>query len=90
MLVIYSEKSKKSIKSIHDYISRDNIEYARKEIEKIRQSVHLIEKNPYIGTISSNKNTRKFFIPTTNYFVVYQVQKDTLEIITILHTSRKY
>lgn len=90
MKTILTTKAKNNLKEVYDYISRDNKTSAQKVLNKIYGVIYLLEKNPYIGVVGRIENTREFFISDINYFVIYKIQNDILEIVAILHTSRKY
>jgi toxin ParE1/3/4 len=90
MKVLYSGKAKSSIREIYNFIKKDNEKYAILQTEKIRKTIKLLEKNPYIGVIGRVENTREFFIPSTHYFIVYTIDKNTLHIVNIIHTARNY
>lgn len=86
----YSASSKTSLENIYKYISKDNTFFANKELEKIYNSIELIKKNPLIGVAGRVENTREFFIPSTPYFIIYQIKKDNLYIVNIIHSSMNY
>ncbi len=90
MKTILTTKAKNNLKEVYNYISRDNKTSAQKVLNKIYGVIYLLEKNPYIGVVGRIENTRDFCISDINYFVVYKIQNDILEIVAILHTSRKY
>ncbi|MDR0484710.1 MAG: type II toxin-antitoxin system RelE/ParE family toxin [Alphaproteobacteria bacterium] len=61
-----------------------------KLLNKINACIKIIKYNPEIGRIGRRHNTREFFINNTDYIIVYKCKQNLLEILTILHTSKKY
>ena len=88
--IIYTPVSRTSLKEIYKYIAKDNKAAAQKTVDKIYNIINLIATNPYIGVVGRVENTREFFIPYTNYFIVYVVNKDIIKIVNIIHTSKNY
>lgn len=72
------------------YISIDNKEVAQDVAASIRKTVKLLETMPLMGRCSSKrKDIRLIVIPGLPYIVFYRLQKDTIQIIRIFHTSRR-
>ena len=90
MQIKYSKKLEHSLDHIYNYIAVDNPKSATIHIEKILNSINLIIKNPQIGIVGRVIGTREFFIPSTNYFIVYKVSTMKLDFINIIHTSKQY
>ncbi|XWO13591.1 type II toxin-antitoxin system RelE/ParE family toxin [Candidatus Hepatincola sp. Pdp] len=90
MEIKFSKISENSLSNIYDYIFLHNPKAAKKAVQQIFNSIQLIKKNPHIGVNGRVKNTREFFIPTSNYFIVYTLTNKTLYIVNIIHTARSY
>lgn len=90
MKIILSSKAKFDLKTIYNYISKDNKIVAKQQIDKIYNAIELIAKNPYMGVNGRAEHTREFFIPYTNYFIVYGININVINIVNIIHTSKNY
>lgn len=61
-----------------------------KLINRLNSCIKTIKNNPDIGRIGKREGTREFFAYNTEYIIVYRIKEEILEILTILHKSRKY
>ena len=90
--MVWSDKAKSSLKEHYDYIKRDSLSAAQRvKLEIINAS----------KTLSSNSeryqldeyhphnpgNIRRFF--RWSYRIVYQVNKQTVDILNVIHTSQE-
>jgi len=79
-----------NLSSAFDFISNDKPEIAKAIIAKIMNSLQQLETFPESGREGQVKDTRELIVSTTPYIVVYRLKKEQLEILAILHTSRKW
>ncbi|MDR0484337.1 MAG: type II toxin-antitoxin system RelE/ParE family toxin [Alphaproteobacteria bacterium] len=85
-----SPKAERKIEEIYTYIAKDNKQAAEKTVNRIHGIVGLISRNPYLGIVGRKENTREFFIPDTNYFIVYKIEKELLYIVNVIHVAKNY
>ncbi len=57
---------------------------------KIRDAVNQLAQYPFMGRYGRVEGTREFVIANTPYLVIYRVKEETVQIIRVLHASRKY
>ena len=74
----------------YNYIKADNPQNARAIIGRIEKSVETIALYPLLGKQGRVAETREFYVTGTPYIIIYRVKEDVLQILSILHTSRKY
>jgi plasmid stabilization system protein ParE len=90
LIVIYSNIAKQDLKEIYNYIRRDSIRYALREIKSIRFAIQKLKLNPLIGKKfekSDDEFTRELIFK--NYRVVYDiVLNKQIIILTIHHDAR--
>jgi toxin ParE1/3/4 len=78
------------IDEIATYISQDNISAAYKTIQIIWEKTKLLEQNQNIGRPGRVNSTRELCIDGTSYIIPYRIKNNTIEILRVLHTSRKW
>ena len=66
---------------------------SKKFLLEVKSVLEIISKNPNIGSsrfsyLISNKNIRHFIINNYKYFLFYNIEKNNIRIIRLLHTSR--
>ena len=72
------------------FISRDNRSAAEKLVGEIREKAELLGEHPEIGRPGRVGGTREFYIEGSCYIIPYRVRGGVVEILRILHTSRRW
>ena len=91
MEIRFSESSLEDLRSIREYICANNEESAKKIVAHILEQVEtILAHNPAIGRAGRVLRTREFVISKYPYIVPYQVRENTIYILRVLHTSRKW
>ncbi|NCJ05375.1 type II toxin-antitoxin system mRNA interferase toxin, RelE/StbE family [Synechococcales cyanobacterium C] len=83
-------KALRNLEQAHDYIAKDDPEAAIRTALKIQVAVEQLVQFPLMGRVGRVKGTRELVIANTPYFVVYRLKDNTVEILRVLHTSRRY
>ena len=90
MKLVWTDEAFNSLKDIYDYISRDSINYASLQVEKILALEDQICSFPFSGRVVpeySNETVRE--ILSGNYRVIYHIVNNRLiEVTTIVHVAR--
>jgi toxin ParE1/3/4 len=91
MQIKFSKPALKDLDNIETYIYQDNPKSAKEVVLKIIHKIKIILVNsPGIGRPGRVKNTREYVINDLPYIIPYRVKDGCLEILRIMHTSRKY
>lgn len=89
--IIYSELSKFDLREIFEYIKRDSLYYAKREVALIKQAIGGLKINPFASRKTENFNDelRRELI-FRNYLIYYRISADQKQIIilTIHHHAR--
>jgi len=87
----FTPQAAADLESIHEYIAQSNPGAADLVIQRILQSVAVLENFPLLGRPGEITGTREFSISNLPYFAVYEIADPTQpNIITIMHTARRY
>lgn len=87
--IIWSPQSLADLEDIADYIAKDAPHYASSMIENVMQLVENLESFPQIGRRVpevADENVREIFYK--RFRIIYQLMDDSVEILTIVHSSR--
>lgn len=77
------------VEKIRDYISRDSVYYARLFVTKIFNAVKPLELFPECGrNVPELGQTNIREIILGNYRIIYRINKNIVEILTVYHGSR--
>jgi addiction module RelE/StbE family toxin len=72
------------------YIAQSNPDAAEKTAARIWEATQMLAHHPEIGRPGRVPNTRELFVPGTSYIVPYRVVGNAVQILRVLHTSRKW
>jgi toxin ParE1/3/4 len=72
------------------FIAKQNPEAAAQIVERIEGAVQKLASYPALGRPGRVLGTRELVISGTPYIIPYRVRGDTLEILRVLHSSRKW
>lgn len=75
---------------IRDYITNDKPQAAQAVASRIRKTVDLLKDQPGIGRPGRVEGTKELIIPGLPYIIPYRVKANTIEILRVLHTARKW
>ena len=73
-----------------EYIARDNPAAATRTVELIIHAVNQLEQFPAIGRPGRVAGTRELVVTGTPYIVPYRVRAECIEVIRVLHGSRRW
>ncbi|OGI23228.1 MAG: hypothetical protein A2287_07785 [Candidatus Melainabacteria bacterium RIFOXYA12_FULL_32_12] len=91
MQIRWTKLAEQDLESVEEYIATDNPKAAINIILYIiNQIEELLPRNPAIGRAGRVTGTRELIIPDYPYIVPYRVKDNNIEILRVLHTSRKW
>lgn len=91
MRLRWTRLAERDLDGISDYIEADNpAAAARVVLEIIDQVESLLPEHPAIGRPGRVAGTRELVVRGLPYIVPYRVRDSTLELLRVLHTSRRW
>ena len=78
------------IEDAADFIALDNPEAARKIVKRIWEAAKLLAEHPDAGRAGRVPGTRELIIGGTPFILPYRVKDNTVQILRVLHSSRKW
>lgn len=92
MKIIWSPTARTKTKEILEYISEDNPDAALALIEQFETKVENLIQSPESGRIlpeTKNDKIREIVVHK-NYGIIYEINRDTIEILTIRHFRQNF
>lgn len=83
-------KAELDLERAGDYIRLDNPNAADEVEHRLRTVVNHLTMFPDAGRVGRVKGTREVVIPEYPYLIRYRVKGDTVQILRIFHTSRRW
>ena len=90
MKLVWFKRAVWDLRLVQSYIAQENPQAARKTVNQIKDKVSLLMEQPGIGRLGRVPNTRELIIDHTPYVLPYRVRDNTIEILRVFHTSRKW
>ena len=91
MKLLWTTESINRLSEIEEYISRDNAERAVKFVSNLIDHADVLLKNPKIGRkVPELSNDQIRGIIYKNYRIVYRIQPDHIEILTVFESHRLF
>ncbi|MBI4829079.1 MAG: type II toxin-antitoxin system RelE/ParE family toxin [Nitrospinae bacterium] len=72
------------------YIASDDPEAARRTVARIAAAAALLAAHPAMGRPGRVAGTRELVVAGTPFIIPYRVTAGTVEILRVLHTSRRW
>jgi toxin ParE1/3/4 len=89
--VKFTPQARADLIGIRAWIAQDDDRAADRVLSRIRQTAMLLGQFPMMGRPGQVEDTREFTVTGLPYVLVYQLVTPTdLDILTVLHTRRKY
>ena len=88
--IVLTELAQQDLTAIKKYICCDNFSAAKEIVKHILEYVENLKENPSLGRAGRVLRTREIIIPKYPYIVPYQVRDNSVYILRVLHTSRKW
>jgi addiction module RelE/StbE family toxin len=90
MQIKWLHQALRNLKQAHNYIIKDNPTAAQELILKIQNAANQLENYPLIGKSGRVEGTRELIISNSPYIIIYRVKEESIEILRIFHTSKRY
>ncbi|MDZ8106623.1 MAG: type II toxin-antitoxin system RelE/ParE family toxin [Nostoc sp. DedQUE12a] len=90
MQIKWLRRALRNLEQAHSYISKENPEAAQEVILKIQVAASQLENYPFMGRPGRVEGTRELVISSTPYIVIYRIKEESVEILRVLHTSKRY
>lgn len=90
MKVIWFKSAVLDLKSVRDYITQDNPQAAQQVVQRIKEKVSLLREQPGMGRPGRVPNTKELLVDQTPFILPYRVRDNKIEILRVLHTSRRW
>lgn len=88
MKLRFTAPARRDLIEIQDYIAHDDPAAAHRVAQRIRAHVGRLVHHPQLGRPGHIAGTRELSVAGTPYFVVYRLQRSSIEVLTIVHSRR--
>ena len=90
MWVNWTKSALKDIENEANYLNKISPSIEDNFLKDVERGINLIKKYPESGRIGRVSETRELILKKFQYILVYLIKESCLDIIRLLHTSRKW
>ena len=90
MRVRWLERALRDLDEAETYIAKDDPRAATDVVLRIVRVVSNLKDQPGIGRAGRVPGTKELIVPNTPFIVPYRVKDDTVQILRVYHSSRKW
>lgn len=90
MRIAWTKLAVADLRHLREYVAIDRPETAQTLVERIDDAVKQLLSYQNMGRRGRAKGTKELVIVGTPYLVPYRVKKDRIEILAVMHGSRRW
>jgi len=90
MRIVWFRAAVLDLASAKEHIAQDGPLAAQQVVSRIREATVLLSKQPGIGRPGRVPNTKEMVVDRTPFILPYRVRDNRIEILRVLHTSRRW
>ena len=90
MKIKLTKLAAQDLQSTKDYIGQDKPNAALVVMKRVVEAIENIVTFPSMGRAGRVPHTKELVVSGTPLIIVYQVKQDTLYIVRVIHTDRKW
>lgn len=90
MKMAWTKLALQDINHAWNYIAMDNPAAADRMIERISKAVDGLFSYQKLGRPGRVNKTRELVVIGTPYIVPYRIKQDTIEVLAVIHSSRRW
>ncbi len=90
MKLRYTEQARKDMDSLYQYVAREDPNAAQGVVERMAAMIEHLPQHPALGLRGRLPEVLELVIPNLPFVVVYELSKKTIDILAIIHKSRRW
>jgi len=88
--LVWTGIAKTQLAELHTYISESNIAAADNQVAIVLHAANSLANFPDLGRPGRRRGTRELVVSGTPYIVAYRNRKSAIEILAVIHGSRRW
>ena len=90
MKMVWLPRALRRLEQAKQYIEQDKPAAAIQTVHRIFECAERLAHFPEMGRRGRLPDTRELILPDTPFILVYRIQADRVEVLTLLHSARKW
>lgn len=75
---------------LHEHIAEDNPDAAANMVARIQEAAQNLKKHPRMGKEGRRPGTQELVLAKTPYIMVYALAENEIQIVSVIHASRRW
>lgn len=88
--LVWTTLAVQDLEAIREFIEVDDDAAARRVLGRVVSAVEVLAITPAIGRLGRVRGTRELVLVDVPYIVAYRVRAGVVELLRVLHTSRRW
>ena len=90
MKIRFTRLAHQDIQEVYEYISQESHQAAQSVLDHIEKAIDQLIIHPKIGRLGRVTKTRELIVAGLPFIVVYSTSDKFVDIVSIMHTSRRW
>ena len=90
MKVRWTRLAVADLDSAYEYIAADDSAAALRVVERVEKAVAVLSRHPEAGRAGRIRGIRELVVSGTPFIVPYRITRDAIQVLAVIHTSRKW
>ena len=90
MKILWTQLALFDLDQAYNYITNTSPNRANAIIDRIEQSVTLLQQFPEMGRSGRISGTKELVIPETPFILPYRITETTIEILAVIHGAQQW
>ncbi|MGQ3284946.1 type II toxin-antitoxin system RelE/ParE family toxin [Bosea sp. (in: a-proteobacteria)] len=90
MKIVWTPRARRNLRDAARYVMQFSPTAALSMVQAIRAAPEQLIHFPSSGRPGQIEGTRELLVGSTDYILPYRVQNDVIEILAVIHTSRRW
>jgi addiction module RelE/StbE family toxin len=86
----WTRRAARRLDQIGASITKESPKGAARVIRRLVSAIEPLTRHPALGRIGRIEGTRELVLADTPYIIAYRVTTDTVDILTVMHTSQQW
>ncbi len=90
MKIVWTQLALQDLHQVRNYIAVDSPQAADETMKRIGEAVETLILHPNLGRLGRVRGTRELIVVGTPYLIPYRIKKTRIEILAVIHGSRRW
>lgn len=90
MELFWTTRAMREVTQAYDHIAGKSAAAATIVVGQIEDAATMLARHPHLGRVGRLEGTRELVVPVSPFIIVYRVRGGKVEILAVIHASRRW